>query len=102
MKRVMVKYRVKADRGDENADYIKKVFDELNRSSPEGLRYASFRLDDGVTFVHLAEVNTVDGSNPLTATEAFKAFQAELKDRCAEPPVATELHQVGAFNFFND
>ena len=102
MKRVMVKYRVKADRGDENADYIKKVFDELNRSSPEGLRYASFRLDDGVTFVHLAEVDTADGSNPLTATDAFKAFQSELKDRCEEPPVATELHEVGAFNFFND
>ncbi len=102
MKRVMVKYRVKADRGDENASYIKKVFDELDRSPPAGLRYASFRLDDGVTFVHLAEVDTADGSNPLTETDAFKTFQAELKDRCEELPVATELHEVGSFNIFND
>ena len=102
MKRVMVRYRVKADRGNENADYIKKVFEELQRERPTGLRYASFRLDDGVTFVHLAEVDTPDGSNPLTATSAFKAFQAELKDRCEEMPTATQLHEVGSFNIFND
>ncbi len=102
MKRVMVRYRVKADRGEENADFVKKVFEELQQSRPDGLRYGSFRLEDGVTFVHLAEIDTDDGSNPLSATEAFKAFQAGLKDRCEELPVATELHEVGTYNIFND
>ena len=102
MKRLMVRYRVKADRAEENASYIERVFEELHRDNPEGLRYASFRLDDGVTFVHLAETNTPDGSNPLTATDAFKAFQAELKERCEEMPVAAELHEVGSFNLFDD
>ena len=101
MKRVMVRYRVKADRAEENANHIKKVFAELDRSNPAGLRYGSFRLDDGATFVHLAEIDTPDGSNPLTETDAFKAFQAGLIDRCEESPVATDLHEVGTFNLFD-
>ena len=100
MKRVMVRYKVKADRAEENANYIRKVFEELHGSSPAGLRYASFTLDDGVSFVHLASVETEDGSNPLAATDAFKKFQAEIKDRCEEPPIATELHEVGSFEMF--
>ena len=98
MKRVMVRYRVKAERVDENASYIEKVFRQLRKDRPAGLRYASFRLDDGVTFVHLADVDTADGNNPLTTTEAFKAFQAGLKDRCEELPVVAELHEVGSFD----
>ena len=101
MKRVMVRYRVKADRAEENVGDIAKVFEELHHRRPAGLRYGSFRLEDGVTFVHLAEIDTADGSNPLTATAAFKAFQAALKDRCEEPPVATELHEVGTYHIFN-
>ena len=62
-----------------------------------GVRYASFHLDDGVSFVHLASIETTDGNNPLSEVEAFKKFQAEIKDRCEEPPVATELHEVGNY-----
>jgi hypothetical protein len=102
MRQVMVRYRTKADRAEENAGYIEKVFEELKRSRPDGLRYASFRLDDGVTFVHVAEISTADGSNPLAETQAFREFQSELKDRCEEPPVATDLHSVGSFNLFSD
>ena len=102
MKRVMVKYRVKTDRAQENANLIRKVFEELHGNPLTELRYASFQLDDGVTFVHLAEMDTPDGSSPLTATDAFKAFQADLKSRCEEMPVVTELHEVGTFNIFSD
>ncbi len=102
MRRVMVRYRTKADRAEENAGYIEKVFEELQRDRPDGLRYASFRLEDGVTFVHVAEISTPDGSNPLAATQAFREFQSELKDRCDEPPAATDLQQVGSYNLFSD
>ncbi len=100
MKRVMVRYKTKADRGDENAAYVEKVFAELKANAPSGLRYASFRLPDGVSFVHLASIETDDGSNPLTQTAAFKAFQEKLKDRCEEPPVAVELSTIGSYNVF--
>jgi len=41
MKRVMVRYKVKADRAAENESYIAKVFEQLKREKPSGLRYAS-------------------------------------------------------------
>lgn len=100
MKRVIVRYKVKPGRGDENQTLIENVFEELRAGSPEGLRYASFRSADGLSFTHIASIETDDGSNPLGATAAFKAFQAEIKDRCDEPPEATEVEVVGAYRVF--
>lgn len=100
MKRVMVRYKVKADRAGENETFIKAVFEQLRRESPAGLRYASFKQPDGVSFVHIASIETTDGSNPLGELAAFKAFIAEIKARCDEPPVAVELDEVGSYQFF--
>jgi len=97
MKQVIVRYKVKPGKGDENEGLIEKVFEELHAGSPEGLRYASFRSIDGLSFTHLAFIEADDGSNPLGATASFKAFQAEIKDRCDEPPQATEVTVVGSY-----
>jgi hypothetical protein len=92
---VMVQYRVKADRAEENRGYIEKVFQELASSQPKGLKYASFVQEDGVSFVH---VSMVDGENPLQQTPAFKAFVADIQSRCEVPPVARKLTPVGDFH----
>jgi len=101
MKRVMVRYRVKPDRAADNERYIRGVFAELERTKPVGLRYASFKLDDGVSFVHIASIETADDSNPLLAVSAFKEFTAQIKERCDEPPVTTNLHEVGSYRLFD-
>jgi len=101
MKRVMVRYRVRADQAGENERYIGQVFAELEREQPAGLRYASFKLDDGVSFVHIASIETADGVNPLVALPSFKEFSARIKDRCDEPPVTAELHEVGAYRLLS-
>ena len=100
MRRVMVRYRVKADKAEENVAYVMKVFEELHAQQPDGLRYATFRLDDGVSFIHFASIETDDGTNPLAATDAFKEFQKEIKDRCEEGPTPVDLHTVGAYRAF--
>ena len=102
MKRMMVRYKVKADRVAENERYITSVFEQLNREKPPGLRYASFKLDDGVSFMHIVSLETADGSNPLSELSAFKAFTAEVRDRCAEPPVTVELQEVGSYRLFGE
>ena len=102
MRRLMVRYKVKADRAAENERYITSVFEQLKRDKPSGLRYASFKLDDGVSFVHIVSVETADGSNPLGALSAFKAFTAEVRDRCEEPPVTVDLNEVGSYRFFGE
>ena len=100
MKRVIVRYKVKADRAEENISYIEKVFEELKASAPAGLRYASFVGEDGVSFVHIASIETEDGSNPLGALDAFKAFTADIKDRCDEPPQPLNVTAVGSYRVF--
>ena len=100
METTVVRYKVKADRADENRQYIKKVFAELDENKPDGLRYVSFNLDDGLSFVHIAVVETADGKNPLLETSAFQDFLSEIKDRCDEPPVATKADIVGSYRLF--
>ncbi len=100
MNTTIVRYKVKADRVEENKEFIRAVFKELDASKPDGLRYVSFSLADGVSFVHIAVTETVDGSNPLPETAAFKKFVADIKDRCDEPPAASSADIVGSYRLF--
>lgn len=102
MKRIMVRYKVKVGRAAENERYIKEVFEQLKRERPAGIRYASFKLEDGVSFVHIASSEAADGHNPLPELAAFKAFLGGVKERCEEPPVAMELTEVGSYAFFGN
>jgi hypothetical protein len=95
----VVRYQTKPERADENQQLIEAVFAELGSTRPEGLRYASFRLDDGVTFVHVAAVDTADGHNPLSESSAFQAFTSDIGARCDEPPVALAARVVGSYGF---
>jgi hypothetical protein len=95
MRRVMVRYKVKADHVATNEELVRAVYEELQRTQPAGLRYATFQLDDGVSFVHLA--STEDGQNPLPQVEAFQRFQENIRDRCDEVPVVAQLREIGSF-----
>jgi hypothetical protein len=65
MRQVMVRYKVKPDRAAENKELVRAVYAELARRRPAGLRYATFGLEDGVSFVHLASLDTDEAGNPL-------------------------------------
>ena len=97
---ILVQYRVKADRAAENEALIGRVFEALQREAPPGIRYASFRAADGVSFTHLAVVETDDGQSPLIALDAFQRFVGPIRERCESPPTPTELQTVGAYRFF--
>ena len=100
MNRVLVRYKVKQDKAQENIEYIQNVFKALESNKPDGLRYVSFKLDDGVSFVHIASIETDSGDNPLQALEEFKQFVGDIKSRCEEPPVATPIETVGQYRAF--
>ncbi len=94
MKTIHVRYKVTAEHAGANEAAIRAVFDELRASAPTGMRYASFRTDDG-TFVHVA---SFDGAaNPLLALPAFTAFQRQLEGHFLERPVVTTLSTVDAY-----
>jgi hypothetical protein len=94
---VVVRYQTSPETADENQRLVEAVYAELTAADPGGLRYLTLRLDDGVTFVHVA---LVDGDeNPLTRTEAFQAFQADLPARQVAPPQPTPASVVGRYGF---
>ncbi len=50
----VVRYTTRAGSADENEKLIKAVFAQLAEQLPKGLRYVAIRLDDGVSFIHVA------------------------------------------------
>jgi hypothetical protein len=97
MRQVMVRYKVKPDQVHANEELVRAVYDELERTQPAGLQYATFKLEDGVSFVHLA---IHDEPNPLPGLPAFKEFQKDIRARCEEPPVAVDFLEVGSFRYW--
>jgi hypothetical protein len=95
MKRVVVRYKVKADRLAEHEELIRAVFAELATARPAGLTYQALKLADGVSFLHVATIP--DGQNPLSALASFKAFTAKIADRCEEQPVSSPAVAIGAY-----
>lgn len=100
MKHVIVRYRVKPERAAENEELVRAVYAELHQRRPAGLHYATFQLDDGVSFVHLASNDTEDGQNPLSEVQAFKRFVENIDDRCDEGSVVSSVREIGSYRFF--
>ncbi len=96
MRRAVIRYRTTPDRTDENERLIQGVFRELAARAPEGVRYLVLKLDDG-TFIHFVTTDADDGASPLTGLDAFRQFQAGVRERCAEPPQAVGATVVGAY-----
>jgi len=96
---LMVRATVKAAQVTEIEAAVKRVFAALQHEQPKGIRYASSRLPDGVTYVVLLELD--DGvDNPLPALPEFRAFQETLKNSMAEPPISDQLTVIGSYRFF--
>ena len=97
MKTIVVRYQVKPNRADENQQLIEAVFAQLDEREPEGFTYKVFRLEDGVSFIHVVIEHDVDEPESLQAVPAFQAFVADIADRCDIPPAATGATIVGGY-----
>jgi hypothetical protein len=94
MRQVMVRYKVKAERVAENEALVRAVYEELAERAPDGIRYATFRLDDDQSFVHIA---LLDDGQSLNELAAFQRFTAEIRDRCDAPPATSSLSPIGSY-----
>jgi len=88
MKRSLIRYKTKPEMTDANAELIAGVFEELKAAKPEGLRYLSLRLDDGVS--------------ALPKLASFQAFQGGVRERCVEPPVFGGVTIVGNYRMLRE
>ena len=101
MKRTLIRYKTRPEAADKNAELIAAVFAELKAAQPEGVRYLSLRLEDD-TFIHLVESAADDGSSALPKLAAFGAFQSGIRERCAEPPLASSATVVGNYRMLGE
>ena len=95
---MMIRYKVKNSELERHLELHRAVYEALESSPPDGLREATFQLDDKVSFVAFvnADVFPVPGTEKL---EAFQRYREDLDERCDEPSVMTMLHESGSFRF---
>ncbi|WP_061296112.1 hypothetical protein [Herbidospora cretacea] len=92
----IIRYRVAdQEKAEENVRLAQEVFAELARERPGGITYQSYRLDDGLTFVHVV---TTDDLQALLRFEAFLAFTRTLGQRLDGTPHREEATPVGFYD----
>ena len=97
MRRTVVRYKTRPEAADENARLVAAVYAALTEADPGDFRYVTYRLADGVTFVHVAHQ---DGeTNPLAAIPEFAEFQRDLAARCVEQPDPAAATVVGSYGW---
>ncbi|MDX6257313.1 MAG: hypothetical protein QOJ11_3647 [Frankiales bacterium] len=94
---VVVTYQVKPESVEEHLRLVRAVFEELAAASKEDVAYKVFRLQDGVSFVHVSTSDTPDGASPLPQLASFREFGRQLADRVATPPLATPADVIGSY-----
>jgi hypothetical protein len=98
MTATVVRYQTKPDRADENQKLVEAVFADLDQRQPDGFTYKVFRLEDGVSFVHVViEHEDVADPDSLQDVPAFQAFVANIGERCDVPPLAMGATVVGGY-----
>jgi hypothetical protein len=78
MKTVWVQYTTTQEFAATNKENIKKVTDELKALNNPGIKYASYVLPDGKTFMHFDHFENEEAHQVLMGLESFKKFQTEL------------------------
>jgi hypothetical protein len=96
VERIMIRYRLKADRLEHHLSLLHAVYEELEATAAESLHYATFQLDDELEFVDIASGPRLP--EPLPRLESFQRYRAGLEERC-ERMVSEELHEVASFRF---
>ena len=80
---------------------VKRMFAAIERERLEGIRYASVKLEDGVTFVAMLEIEDGVG-NPLPGLPEAREFYEHLPGWYAEPPDVVPGTVVGSYRLFSE
>ena len=96
MTHTVVRYTVKPGLEEENEALVRAVYRELTKAGPPDFRYATYRLEDERTFVHVA-FHDPDGEFPLGKLAAFREFREGLDQRCEKGPLVSRAEKIGGY-----
>jgi hypothetical protein len=91
----VIRYQTHPQSAAENRRLVERVYAELHEVRPAGLRYATYGLEDGVSFIHVAVHEA--GPSPLPELAAFQEFQRGVRERAVESPVASSADLIGSY-----
>ena len=102
MEAVKVQYTVREEYVATNKKNIEQVMAELRTLNNPGIKYSSFSLDDGKTFVHFGMYADAESKSIVGELESFKKFRQQLKESQPEVlPNAEDLSLVAsAYDIF--
>ena len=81
----MIRAKIKPGKAAGLEKAAQEMFTAIEAARPQGVRYASCKLPDGVTYVILPGLDDNE-NNPLGAVPAFRDFQDNLNTWIAGPP----------------
>lgn len=97
MKAVKVQYTVKAEYAETNKANISQVMADLQELTNPGIKYSSFVLEDGKTFIHFGVYSDQAALDVVNNLPSFQAFREQLKASGPEsPPKGDDLTLVGS------
>jgi hypothetical protein len=94
---VVVRYKLKADRVQENEHFVKAVYQQLYEGQPGGIHYATYKLADGLSFVHILTYATEAARERFASLPAFRNFLAQAKDRFEDLPLVSDAEEIGSY-----
>ncbi len=94
MKIVRVQYTTTLAYAATNQENIRLVIKELKQLNHPGIKYSTYLLPDGKTFMHFDQFVDEEAHQALQALESFKKFAAELWASGLEAEPVLELPQL--------
>ena len=92
-----IQYTVTSDFAETNKKNIAKVMEDLRAINSPGIRYSSYVLEDGKTFMHYVVLQDEAAGKILNDLESFQRFQLAIKNSNPEvPPKLDNLTLVGS------
>ena len=91
MKIVRVQYTTTQEYVSTNKENIRQVVNELNTINHPGIKYSTYLLPDGKTFMHFDQFENEEAHEILTALNSFKKFADELEASELEAEPKLEL-----------
>ena len=95
MKSVKVQYTVKAEYANSNKKNVANVMADLRELAHPGIKYSTFVLNDGKTFVHIGMYAGQEALDVVNNLPSFQSFREQLKASGPEaPPKGDDLTLV--------
>ena len=92
MKAAKIQYTVQPGFVEQNKQNIAKVMEELRAANHPGLRYSTYVLEDGKSFMHFVMYNDEKSETVIPNLPSFKHFQTEL--RASNPEVMPKFENL--------